>query len=243
MDLIPGLDAPALAAASVVIAIGATLQGTIGFGLGVFAVPLLLLFAPVLVPGPLLASSLVLSLLLTHLERRAVNWPDLGWALGGRTVGIVLAAGLLVTASTDTLAVASAFLVLTAVALTASGLRFAPAPRMLVAAGMLSGILGTVVSIGGPPMALVYQGESGPRLRGTLSAFFLIGVSLSVVGLHLAGRFGARETVLAAWLVPAMLLGFAVSRRLSRLLDRGYIRHAVLAVSALSSAMVLLRAL
>lgn len=243
MHLTPDIGLPTLALASLVTALGAVLQGTIGFGLGLCAVPLLLLFAPALVPGPLLAASLVMTVLLTHIERHSVVWRDLGWALGGRIVGIGVAAGLLAAATTDALALWSGVLVLLAVGLTASGLHVAPIPRNLVAAGLLSGVLGTAVSIGGPPMALLYQRASGPRLRGTLSAFFLIGVTLSLVGLHLAGMFGWREMVLAGWLVPAILIGFAISRRLTHLLDRGYTRRTVLAVSGVSSLLVVLRAM
>jgi uncharacterized membrane protein YfcA len=227
---------------SVIIAIGAALQGAVGFGLGLFAAPLLLLFAPELVPGPLLAASMVLSVFLAHHERGTIAWRDLGWALLGRVAGIAAAAALLATVSQTSLGLWSGVLVLVAVGLSASGLHVPPAPRSLVAAGALSGLLGTAVSIGGPPIALLYQREPGPRLRGTLAAFFLIGVGMSLVGLGVADHFGIVELRLAVHLVPGILLGFLVSRRAARFLDRGYTRPAILAISALSSLVVVLRA-
>jgi len=229
--------------ASLVVAAGAALQGAIGFGLGVFAVPLLLLFVPSLVPGPLLASSLLLTVLLAHHDRAGINWRDLAWALSGRSVGIAAAALLLATVSPRAMALWSGGLVLFAVGLSASGLHVQPAPRSLLAAGTLSGVLGTAVSIGGPPIALLYQRETGPRLRGTLAAFFLIGVAMSLVGLRAAGRFGLTELRLAGFLLPGVLVGFLVSRRLGHLLDRGFTRPAILVVSALSSLLVIGRAL
>jgi uncharacterized membrane protein YfcA len=239
----PPVDLTAFALASLVVAAGAALQGTIGFGLGVFAVPLLLLFVPALVPGPLLASSILLTVLLAHHDRAGIHWRDLAWALSGRSVGIVLAAGLIVTVSPRAMALWSGALVLFAVALSASGLHVQPAPRSLLAAGLLSGVLGTAVSIGGPPIALLYQHETGARLRGTLAAFFLIGVTLSLLGLRMARRFGLPELRLALYLVPGVLAGFLVSRRAGHLLDRGFTRPAILIVSALSSVLVILRAL
>jgi hypothetical protein len=229
--------------ASLIVAIGATLQGALGFGLGLFAVPLLLLFAPALVPGPLLAASIVLTTLLAHRDRGGIVWRDLGWALLGRVAGIASAAALLATISQASLGLWSGALVLVAVGLSASGLSVPPAPRSLVTAGALSGLLGTAVSIGGPPIALLYQREPGPRLRGTLSAFFLIGVALSLVGLGIARRFGTIELRLAGYLVPGILVGFIASRRAARLLDRGYTRPAILVISAASSAVVILRSL
>lgn len=220
---------------SAIVATGAVLQGSIGFGLGVFSVPLLLLVAPATVPGPLLASSLVLTVLLTHRERRDVRWRDLGWALGGRMVGIGLAAYVLAVVSANRLGLASGVFVLLAVGLTASGIRLPPRPGTLTGAGLLSGFLGTAVSIGGPPMALLYQFETGPSIRGTLSAFFVVGVALSLAGLAAIGRFGLAEARLALALVPGILLGYALSRRVARVLDRGYIRPAILVLSAAAS--------
>lgn len=228
---------------SLIVAIGASLQGAVGFGLGLFAVPLLLLFAPALVPGPILAASIVLTALLAHRDRGGIVWRDLGWGLLGRVGGIVAAAALLATVSQASLGLWSGVFVLVAVGVSASGLHVAPAPRSLVTAGALSGLLGTAVSIGGPPIALLYQREPGPRLRGTLSAFFLIGVALSLVGLAAAGQFGFVELRQAVYLVPGMLVGFIVSRRAARVLDRGYTRPAILAISAASSLVVILRSL
>jgi hypothetical protein len=61
-------------------------------------------------------------------------------------------------------------------------------------------------------MALVCQHESGPRIRGTLSAIFTIGTTISVAGLWWVGRFGAVELLLGLALMPAVLLGFVLSR-------------------------------
>ena len=65
-------------------------------------------------------------------------------------------------------------------------------------AGALSGFMGTIVSIGGPPIALLYQNESGPSLRGTLSAFFVVGVALAIIGLCAVRTFRRTEALLSA---------------------------------------------
>jgi len=237
------VDLRTLLLTTLIVTIGAALQGSVGFGLGLFSVPLLLIVHPAFVPGPLLASSLVLTALLVHHERAGINWHHLGWALSGRVVGIAVAAALLSVLSADAVGFWSGIFVLLAVALSASGLHVPPAPRTLLTAGVLAGVLGTAVSIGGPPIALLYQREPGPQLRGTLAAFFLIGVALSIVGLWIAGRFGLAELELSAYLVPGILLGFLVSRRGARILDRGYTRPAILVISAISSIVVILRSL
>jgi uncharacterized membrane protein YfcA len=228
------------ALAILVATIGATLQGTIGFGLGMFGAPLLLLINPDFIPAPLLCAALVLTLSLTHRERHSVIVADLGWALTGRAVGIACGVVVLANTSPDRMRFWFGILLLLAVAMSASGISIRPRPMTLSAGGVLSGFMGTTISIGGPPMALVYQHASGPRIRGTLSAFFTVGVIMSLTGLSFVGLFGRDQLILAAVLIPGVVLGLIISRQTARLLDRRYTRTAVLAASAVIGLIVLL---
>ena len=49
--------------------------------------------------------------------------------------------------------------------------------------------MGSITSIGGPPMALVYQHRTGPELRATLALFFVFGSSLSILLLTWSARW------------------------------------------------------
>jgi uncharacterized membrane protein YfcA len=224
-----------------IVGLGAMLQGTIGFGLGLFSAPLLILINPQLVPGPLLGSSAVLTLLLARREWHAVEKTDLAWAITGRIIGTGLAMAALILLSESRLEALFGIIVLTGVVVTALGLHIRPAPRVLTIVGTASGFMGTLTAIGGPPMALLYQHESGPRIRGTLSAFFVAGVALSLTGLTIVGRFGAPELLLSAHLVPGVVLGFLMSRRTADALDRRFIRPAVLAVATFTALAVLFK--
>lgn len=232
-----------LLAASGVVALGSLLQGTVGFGLGLFAAPLLLLLDPGFVPGPLIVCSGVLTVLLARREWHAVRTADLKWAIGGRVGGTGLALAALATVPAERLEVLFGGLILAAVGLTADGVRLRPGPRVLLGAGAVSGFMGTITAVGGPPIALVYQHESGPRIRGTLSAFFVAGVLLSVAGLAAIGRFGPAELLWGALLLPGTLLGYFVSRFTVRGLNEAWLRPAVLAVAGASALAVVLRAL
>jgi len=227
--------------ATVITMAGAALQGSVGFGYGVFAVPFLLLIEPAFVPGPMLAAAFLLTLALTRRERRGVRVDDLKWSLGGRVLGIVAALWVLATVPPEHLTVLMGALILVAVALSASGLHIAPAPTALVGAGALSGFMSTTVSSGGPAIALLYQKESGGRVRGTLSAFFTIGTAMSIAGLYLIHRFGAPELILTGALLPGTTAGYFLSRRIASALDRGYMRAAVLVLSAVAGAIVVVK--
>lgn len=225
--------------AATAVALGALIQGTIGFGLGLFAAPFLILIDPRLVPGPILVSSAFLTVLLARREWHSVQRNDLGWAVAGRVIGTVVAMGAISVLSNERLELLFGLIVLGAVGLTASGLKIHPAPRTLGLVGIVSGFMGTLTSIGGPPIALLYQHETGPRIRATLSTFFIIGVGLSLAGLVGVGRFGMTELKLGGYLIPGILVGYGVSRFTKGIIDQGFIRPAVLVVSAMAGLAVI----
>jgi uncharacterized membrane protein YfcA len=132
-------------------------------------------------------------------------------------------------------------MVLLAVAISVSGFSLALNARNLLATGVLSGIMGTTAAIGGPPIALVYQRQKGPRIRGTLSLIFVVGTIISLISLAVIGRFGLHEIKLALILIPGVLIGFSVSHHTKNILDRGFMRPAVLIISALSGLAIILK--
>ena len=134
-------------------------------------------------------------------------------------------------------------LVLAGVIISLAGWHIPLTLRNLFLTAIGSGFVSTVSAVGGPPMALVYQHEDGPQIRGTLSAIFTIGTLISLAGLWWAGRFGRDELMLGVLLMPGVLVGFALSRYTAAWLDRAHTRPAVLAVSALSAVVIGVRAL
>jgi uncharacterized membrane protein YfcA len=218
-------------------------QGAAGFGLGLIAAPILLLLDPRWVPGPLMAAGVALTILVAYQEKSDIDMLGLRFAFIGRTIGTVVAALLLTALSARAFDMIFGSLVLLAVGLSMLGLKISPTPGHAVSAGLLSGFMGTISSIGGPPLALLYQREGGPRLRATLSALFVTGAVISVAALAMIGRFGVVELWLTAFLVPAALLGFVAAGWLRGMVDRAGVRPLVLALSAASATAVLIRAL
>src|SRR5262249_15446354 len=136
-----------------------------------------------------------------------------------------------------------AVMVIVAVALTGLGLDVVKRPSTLFGAGVLSGFMGTVSGIGGPPVALLYQHDSGPTLRATLPRYFLVGGAITMVTLVAVGKLGGSELLQALVLVPGMLVGLAGSSWLAGHVDRRTARPFVLVLSSLAAVSVLLKEL
>ncbi|MBQ02220.1 MAG: hypothetical protein CL477_16245 [Acidobacteria bacterium] len=221
--------------------VGFTLQGAVGFGMGILGSPIFVLIDTRLVPGPVLVSTMLFTTMLTIREHRAIDLGGLRWAVAGRIAGTIPAAALLALLSAEQLRLLFGGIVLLAVAISVSGVHVEPRPASLLAGGVLSGIMGTIAAIGGPPMALLYQHAPGARVRGTLSGLFLVGTVISLTALVLVGRFGLDELRFALLLLPGVIFGFFVSRRIASRLDRGYTRPAVLTVAAAAGLIVVVR--
>ncbi len=221
--------------------VGAAVQGAVGLGLGLVAAPVFALLEPSLVPGTILLVTSTLPLLTTAQQWSAVDRRGLAYALAGRLPGTALGAWVVATQPARTTAVLVAAVVLGAVGLSLTSWHARPTPRALLVAGAVSGVSGTATSVGGPPVALLYQRSSGPTLRATMGAYFLIGNVTSGAALALAGQIGAREVQRAALLVPFLLAGVLLSGPLRRRVDAAGLRTAVLLLSAASAVVLLVR--
>jgi hypothetical protein len=226
-----------------VFTVGCTIQGVLGFGAGLFAVPILALLVPDFVPGPVLMVSPLLSALFAWREHGAIDRTGLRWALIGRFPGVLLGAWALTAVSEERLDLLFGTLLLIGVGLKASGVHATRSPWTLMGAGGLSGFMGTSVAVGGPPIALVLDGSSGPELRATLNAFFFIGTTISLVVLALAGEFGTSDLLLTLCLVPSVLIGVALSSPLRPVLDHGWLAPGVYVLSGSFAGLLLLRSL
>jgi len=74
----------------IVVAASAWIQGAVGFGYALVSAPVVALVAPDLVPGPIMLSSLVLSLASGIRERHSIDRRGVALALAGRIPGVVL---------------------------------------------------------------------------------------------------------------------------------------------------------
>jgi uncharacterized membrane protein YfcA len=232
-----------LVVATIVIAIGAAVQGGVGFGMNLIAAPILAVLDPDLVPGPAIVAAVTLTLLVAYRERTSIDRNGVAYALAGRVPGTIAGAVLIASIPERGVTLTVGCAVLLAVALNVSGIHFRPNRPTLLVAGAVSGFASTVSSVGGPPMAVVYANEPGPVIRGTLSFIFVIGGAMSIAALIVVGDFGREEALLSLLLLVPGTLGFLLSKRVAGHVDQGRTRNAVLAVAVLGAVVALAKEL
>lgn len=229
------------AAMAAVVFGAAVAQGVGGVGFAMFAAPVAAMFFPQLAPGPLLTLGGFISLLTALRERAAIDWPAVSYALAGRAVGTLIAIYAMARFAPQALGVLFACMILVAVALSVAGLRFSATPGRVSGAGVASGIMGTMTSVGAPPIAIVLQHAAPPRLRATLGMVLFLGSIFSLAMLALAKRYTGYHLGLALSLAPFLLAGFAVSNRLRTLLPPRAVRAVLLAACAMGAVGVLVK--
>jgi uncharacterized membrane protein YfcA len=242
LSALPFPDAWHYAAMALVVFGAAVAQGVGGIGFAMFAAPVAAMFFPQLAPGPLLTLGGFISLLTALRERAFIDWCAVSYALAGRVVGTLIAIYAMASFAPQALGVLFACLILAAVALSVAGLRFTATPGRVSGAGVASGLMGTMTSVGAPPIAIVLQHAAPPRLRATLGVVLFLGSIFSLAMLALAKRYTGYHAGLALSLAPFLLAGFAVSNRLRALLPPQAVRGVLLAVCALGAAGVLAKA-
>ncbi|QUH02759.1 TSUP family transporter [Saccharopolyspora erythraea] len=229
--------------AGLVVLVGAVVQGGAGLGMNLLAAPLLTLVDRALVPVPLLVASLVLALMAMRREFGHVDWRGTSFAVAGRLPGTALGVYAVAALPVRGFSMTIGVLVLVCLVLSVVSWRPKPTPAALLAAGFAGGAMGTASSIGAPPVALLYQHESGPRIRATLSAYIVFGSVLSLVALGLGGQIGSPQIFGSLLLLPFMAAGFALSGPLRRHLDAGWMRPCVLALAGGSAVLLIVRSL
>lgn len=222
--------------------LGSIVQGSIGLGMALVASPFVTIIDPTLMPGSLMLISSLLPIATLIKERDQIDWRGLAWAFPGRFVGTALGAWLVVVASVTTLSVVIALVVLAAAALSVVRWKPQPTSANLLIASTISGIGATATSVGGPPIALVYQHQPPAVLRCTLAVYFLVGNLVSLATLLAVGHLSARQSLFGLIFIPFLIVGFAISLLLRRRLDVGKTRSLVLVISAVSSVVLLVRA-
>jgi uncharacterized protein len=238
-----GLEPGAFALVALAVLLGSTVQAVVGLGIGLIAAPVITLFAPQLMPGVLISLALVLPCITLVHDHHDIDWHGLNWSLPSRVLGTALGVWVVATFSESQLGLFIGTMVLLASLVTWRAVTVPINRPSLSAAGFIGGVTGTATSIGGPPFALLYQHRPPTQIRTTMAVYFLVGAGISLVGLAISGDLELHQVAVAGLLLPAVGLGVLLGVPLRRRLPADVVRPAVLAVSAVSALVLIVRSL
>jgi uncharacterized membrane protein YfcA len=220
--------------------VGAAIQGSFGFGYALVLVPTLALLYPEAIPVTPLLLLLVMTSYMTIREWGSIDVGAFFFNTCGRVLGAGAGAGMLQLIPAESLSTLLGLLIVAAALLSFFSPSVETTKKTQVAGGIASGIMGTTVAIGGPPLALIYQDRPGPQLRATLAVSFGVGAVASLSALAVTGRVEGWHFLLALELLPALLIGLWVSKWAIKFLEERWLRPAVLTFAALAGVVVII---
>ena len=194
-------------------------------------------------PELLLVLAALLPLFTLIRSHDGIDWWGLAWVLPARVPGVALGVLVLAVFSDRAVAIAVALMVLVAVVLSLAPFEVPVRRSTLGLAGVLSGSTGTTTSIGGPPVALLYQHRRPEQIRSTLAVVFTVGAAMSLVGIWLSGDLDTSAWPVAVVLTPCLVVGAWAGARLQHVFPDRAVRYGVLAICAASALVLLIRSL
>ena len=242
-DLVQAMTIVEFAAATVAVALGSIVQAVSGVGGGFLIVPLLAWIDLGLVPGPMIFASLSLSGIMAFRERADIDAAHIPVILCGLLPGCVAGGYVISMVTGDNLGLVFGTVILIAIGITVSGLRIPLNKATAFSSAAVSGAMGASTGIGAPMLALLYQNESGPRVRSTLALLYTIASVIIILVLIGFDRFGWAEVTTGIFLVPGFLLGYFAANRLTGRFDKHSSRIAVLVVSGVAALALMARSL
>jgi uncharacterized membrane protein YfcA len=237
------VDPTTYAVIAAAVLVGSVVQSAVGLGVGLVAAPVTALLEPELMPGALLMVAVLMPCLTLISDHHDIDWPGLGWSLPARLPGTLVGVWVVTTLSARELGIAIGVVVLAAVAVTWRAIQVPVNRATLSAAGFASGITGTATSIGGPPIAIVYQHRPAREIRTTMAVYFLIGAGISLVALLVSGDLTRDQGVASLELLPFLAVGTVLGALARRSIPAQVVRPVVLLVSSASALVLLVKSL
>lgn len=221
--------------------VGAILQASVGFGFGLVIVPFLLAIDANFVPVPIIFASLFLMFHVAYKNRFSLSGHSIIYVIWGLALGAPIGALILTNIDSNTLVYFVASVVV--LGLAASFLKFTMkiTPATQFAASTTASILGTTIGMGGVPIALLYQNESGARIRAVLSTAFFVGSIFALFALSFTSRVSSGSLLLGCYLIPGIFIGSLIGQKCAVYIDKGYSKIAILLLSSGSVAYLLYR--
>lgn len=237
-----------LAVAIAIVTLGGVVLGTVSFGLGSVAAPVLLILLGAKPTVVIINTFIViqLSLVLTstwrHIEIRTTKWMILG-GICAAPIGVFVLN--IAAPSVLRIAIGVVIVVMGLLSLRESRFPLATFSGSGIVYGFATCLTTTAISIGGPLGGIYAVGQRWPTqtARAALAVMFSVSSLLAVVLFAFTGLYTRDTLINAGLLLPGLLAGFGIAKILVGRLNQQAFRRAVIVIVVLAGCMLLAREL
>jgi uncharacterized membrane protein YfcA len=235
-----------LGLAALILTIAYTFRGVTGFGSGLIAIPLLVLFLPIAVVVPMMVLlDFIASVSHSIKHREVARWETIYPLLPFTVIGVLVALFIFKTVDTNLLVTSLGIFIL----LFALYSLFYPKPKhqgsklWAIPAGSLGGLVGTLFGTGGPLYVIYLQFRQLDKstFRATVASIFMLDGGIRVVGFIASGFFIHETLLLAALGLPIMGLAMYLGGHIHTSISQNTFHRAVGVLLLGSGAALLLK--
>jgi hypothetical protein len=206
--------------------VAAAVNGALGYGFSSITVPIALLFYTNRVLNPaLVLVEIVINAYVLFINRssiRSVIW-RVAPIIGGLVIGVAIGSYLLSLVHPAWVKFVTYFFLLPLILLQAAGIRKPIRAEKAIAVpfGAGLGMLYSITTISGPPLALLFNNQGYPKqdFRAALGIIRLAESSFTAVAYVFIGFYNAEAMELIPLIAPSVLLGIPLGTFLIRMMD------------------------
>ncbi len=230
------------------VTVGGVVLGTVSFGLGSVAAPVLLILVGAKPTVVILNTFIVIQLSLVFSRTwRHIDLPRTRWLILGGIAAAPLGVFVLNITAPGVLRIAIGVVIVVVALLNLRELKIPVAtfPGSGIIYGFATCLATTAISIGGPLGGVYAVAQRWPTqtVRAALAAMFGMSSLLAVVLFAFSGLYTRETLINAGLLLPGLLAGFCIANLLVGRLNEGMFRRVVLALVMLGGGMLLGREL
>jgi len=228
--------------AFIIVFVASTAQSVFGMGWGMIAAPLLALLNPQLIPSTIVFLGFFAALYPSIRYFSNINWYIYKPSIFGRITGSILAGWITAyVVSSGKIEITLGIVLLITIIISIFTIKKIKQNRTNhFIAGTASGILGTVVGVGGTPMGIIYQNENPIMVRANNNAFFAVGSLVSFIILVLADVMQLYHILFGFLLLPPLFFASYISRFLIKY-SNNILKPYILTICSISSILLIAR--
>jgi uncharacterized membrane protein YfcA len=237
MDALGSLPVEVLFLIIVIVFLGGLIKGFLGFGMPLFATPLLALFMPLLSVIPMMAVPVLASnIYQAKFSKKSLEYVKRFWPLGlGQIIGVSLGVQVLVSADSNILKIGLGIIVLINIVLRTTKWKFKiPQKKEGISGplgGLTAGFVGGTTSFVGPLLVLYLSSLENLKKDDFVKAIallYLAGFLPMYGGLAVLGSFSLTQLMGSFTICVPMLVGIWIGERMRSRVSEALFERAVM---------------
>ena len=209
----------------IIVLIGGIIQGVLGMGFGLFVIPfLVLLYEPTLIIPIIVTVALSFNVLFLYRWRKDIKFRDIIYLTLGGIMGLPMGVYILKVVPKEWFGFGAGSMIALSGLIYLGNIKIKIRKINLISTiiGFISGLLGSAVGIGGPPVVLLFNNENVKKhnFKANIICYFFIIGSISIPLYMINGLLDFSNKKLIIFCVIPLLIGGLIGERLTSYLSQ-----------------------